>query len=221
MQSHTKRSILIIIIVACLITGTLGLIVAYHQHQAFHFPLQTLVFTALSAIANMLLALIAFWQLPLIEKTGREAEITTRGQFLISLNEQWMQKDVFEARCYLHHLALQYKGPKMSNHINKSIQLLSEEKSLDSIKKFAQIISLLEFMETLGTLYRHGHINIVVIEELFGGSLERYYYYLSKYIEHRRTLGSPSGVHFYSDRFLYQGFDFLIQDLRNLREENS
>lgn len=218
MKPHLKKGLISIFLAGAFLLSVFLLILMYRNHPIFTPSLQSLVFTALSALATMFLSFIAFWQLPLIEKTGRAAEITTRGQFLISLNEQWMQQDVLGARCYLHNLALTYKGPKMADHMNKAIQILSEDKSPESIIKFAQVISLLEFMETLGTLYKHGHISLLVIEQLFGGSIERYYYYLSRYIEHRRRMGSPAGVHFYSDRFLYQGFDDLICDLKESRE---
>jgi hypothetical protein len=216
MKHYVKMGIGGVVLSLIFFASTLILIFIYREHEVFTLPLQSVIFGALSSLSNAFLAFIAFWQLPQMEKTGRAGEVTARGQFLINLNEQWMQEDVVSARCYLHQLALTHRGPKMSMDISREIQDISEDQGMKNIRQFSQIISLLEFMETLGTLYRNDHISLVVIEQLFGGSIERYYHYLKEYMQHRRKYGSPAGVTFDSDAMLYKGFEELVMDLQRV-----
>lgn len=210
-----RKSTIFIVPAVILLISFFGIFLA-KDSTLFSLNLQAVIFTALSALSNLFLAFVAFWQLPAIEKTNKAAEKTTRGEFLMALYQQWMHEDLVEARCFLHSLALSYKKDpaQISKRIGQSILVLSEDPDPKHIRIFAQIVSLLEFLESLGTLYRHGHVSLIEIEQLYGGSIERYHDYLSDYIHHRRIVGSPSGVHFYSDQYLYVRFDELVDHLR-------
>ncbi len=212
-----KKTILFLVPLMILGASFVGIYIT-QESERLSLGLQTVIFTALSGLSNLFLAFVAFWQLPAIEKTNKASEKTTRGQFLMELYKEWMQEDVLAARCFLHSLALTYKNDpsKIAKRIGQSVLVLSEDKDAKHIRIFSQIVSLLEFLETLGTLYQHGHIELIEIEQLFGGSIERYYSYLSDYIHHRRILGSPSGVHFLSDQLLYARLDDLVLDLKNI-----
>ncbi|MBX9977401.1 MAG: hypothetical protein K2X98_04055 [Alphaproteobacteria bacterium] len=175
---------------------------------------QSVIFAALSAISNALLALVAYWQLPAMEQTAKASQRTTMANFLLLLTEKWMHEDMIQARCILHHHALKAKN---KNHIPEIISAyvieMSQDTTHENIRHFAQIISLLEFMEILSGLYVEGQVSLDMLQKLFGGSIERYYHYLQRYIEFRRSNGSPSGITFSSDASLYGNYEQLVKKL--------
>ncbi len=177
-----------------------------------HF--QSVIFTALSALSNTVLALVAYWQLPALEKTNKASQQTTKANFLLLLTEKWMHEDMIQARCLLHRQALCAKNKDQLQEIfSVYIVGLSQDPDKESIRDFARIISLLEFMETVSILCKEGHVTLEMLQQLFGGSLERYFYYLQGYILLRRQCGSPPGVTFKSDESLYRNYAQLIEEL--------
>lgn len=175
---------------------------------------QSIVFASLSAISNVILALVAYWQLPAMEQTAKAAQRTTMANFLLSLTEKWMHEDMIQARCILHHHALKANNKEHIPEIISAYVIdISQDSSYENIRHFAQIISLLEFMETLSGLYIEGQVSLDMLQKLFGGSIERYYHYLQGYIEFRRHHGSPSGITFDSDASLYGNYEELVRKL--------
>lgn len=175
---------------------------------------QSIVFMAFSAISNILMAFVAYWQLPAIEKVNRDAKHITQASFLLKLTEKWMHEDLIQARCLLHEHALKAKNKEhLQEVVSNYIIEISTKTDPETIRNFSRVISLLEFLETLAILAAQKHVTIDRLKQLFGGSLERYFYYLHPYINFRRAQGSPPGVSFFSDAFLYEKYENLAQAL--------
>lgn len=176
------------------------------------------VFVAGAAIGQVLLAGIAYWNLPALERESRASHATEKARFLISLANQWFHEDLIQARCSLHQQALYPSETQdIPERISAYIITISQNPDAIAIRQFSQIISLLEFMEALACLYFENYVTLQSIQAFFGGSVERYFYYLKGYIVFRRSNGSPPGLTFDSDKSLYRHYENLVM---LLKEEN-
>ncbi len=194
--------------------GCLLMINVFIEIHKGDFHLEMIIFTGISALANTALAFVAYWQLPAIEKTNKETQNTSMANFLLLMTEKWMHEDLIQARCQLHSQTLLATDKEhLQEVISDYIIDLSQKEDMESIRSFSRIISLLEFMETVSILCHEGHVKIDILQRLFGGSFERYFHYLHRYIDFRRTYGSPRGVTFKSDQFLYHNYETLVSEL--------
>lgn len=212
--SAARPSLFSSLVLTTIIILILGGVYLIWYHDKGTMDVQMVLFTALSGVANMLVVVVAYWQLPAMDETNRAAHETTRGTFLLMLTEKWMHEDLIQARCLLHQQALK---ATIKDHIPDIISAyvteLSQNSDPTAVRQFSNILSLLEFMEILAGLHKDKHIELPVMQRLFGGSIERYFYYLQGYIAFRRKNGSPPGVTFKSDKSLYKNYENLVDEL--------
>lgn len=217
MPRHQFLTVVLIMIVWLIICfGTIELLL-YMLSTDMNYV--NTVFVAGSAIGQVLLAGIAYWKLPALERENQAAHATEKARFLLSLAEQWIQDDLVQARCLLHQQALYSSNTdEIPQKISDYIITVSKNPDAVAIRQFSQIISLLEFMEALGCLYFQNYITLSSIQAFFGGSVERYFYYLRGYINFRREHGSPPGLMFKSDASLYRHYENLVLLLKSQYE---
>ena len=150
-QRQFMTVVIIMIIWLFICFGTVEILLYFFSSDLKYV---TTVFVAGAAIGQVLLAGIAYWKLPALERENHAAHATEKARFLLSLADQWFKDDLIQARCLLHQQALySSQAQAIPEKISDYIITVSKNPDAVAIRQFSQIISLLEFMEALACLY--------------------------------------------------------------------
>lgn len=169
-----------------------------------------------TGVATAALAFIAYNQLSGISKNAK-------AEFLLRVDERWGEKEILDARTIIHkmYLPLKKKGKKSNlrgsslreyyeDVISESIIEMSE--SAESPEDFLKLLNYLDFMETIGFLWKNGYIEVEEINSLCGNSICFNYRIFKKYIKNRREEKM-------NEKF-YENFEKLADEIQKIRIKN-
>ncbi|HVY53444.1 MAG TPA: hypothetical protein VHA13_02880 [Gammaproteobacteria bacterium] len=142
----------------------------------------------------------------------------SKADFLLKLDNRYGSKEIIRARAVIQGLYRKH-SPTDDVHEDDYIKKMADE--IDDIRgsskdddcdKFAYLLNLLDFLETVGYFVNKDHISIKEVDELFSESLIFYYKIFKRWIYYRRSR--------YSENF-YREFEDLVNKIksRNAKEE--
>lgn len=160
-------------------------------------------------LLTMLLIWIAAKQLSGI-KTIQESE------YLLKIDERWHSKTIISAREIIHELALLTDhasgGSRVIQRRLIGLLILEMRNSPTGGQEFISLLNMLDFLETIGYLFKTRRITEDQVYDLFHHSITNYFEMFEPYIKDRRNRCG--------DQKIYEHIEILHYRLKN-REKRS
>lgn len=200
-----------------IITGILLLSLSSNYFNFFDNRIKThqpiIEIHALSIIIlTIVLVMIAWIQ-------SKEILKTSRGDFLMRIDDRYGSPDIIKARKIIHDIYLQEipnEDDKKNNptkwkdmqqdRMSIIIVKMEEDKSAYKSEEFICLLNFLDFFETIAYFCNKGDISSQEVEELMGCSFRYYCNLFKKFIDSRRQYYNKND--YYSEIYKYMGMEW-------------
>ncbi len=164
-------------------------------------------------LITLVLAIIAYFK-------STAALKQSKTNYLLRIDERWSSREIIRAREIIHRINLKAKYPNKQEeeHNNESIKAkmaidiveLNKKNTPEDIKDFISLLNFIDFLETIGYMYKTQAITLEEIKELLGNSIVYFYDIFRAYIEYRRRD---------KDQMFYCQFENLYLDIKKYNKK--
>ena len=113
---------------------------------------------------------------------------TSKGEFLLRIDERYGSKEIIKARQMIHNYYLDTYSVDIDIHIHvkKISSRVLEEKNNKNQKEFIYLLNFLDFLETVAYFTNNNYMSLDDVDELIGSSLKYYFCVFKELILNRR-----------------------------------
>ncbi|MBS0236510.1 MAG: hypothetical protein JSS50_04145 [Proteobacteria bacterium] len=142
-----------------------------------NYPLNSFYYW-LTGLGTLWLVVVAYIK---IGEINRDNE----AHFFLQLDERWISEELERAKIVLREFELEKPQPNESESDrihNISEKIMEVFNNQGKEKEAVSLINFLDFMETVGFLYKHGYVKYCYVDALCGESIAFYYKVFEGYI---------------------------------------